>query len=40
MRDPIETELEPTMGLTCGIVFGDEDDGEDNEDEGLIYDEY
>ena len=43
MRDLFETEREfeePMWGLTDGIVFGDEDDGEDYEEEGVIYDEY
>lgn len=44
MHDPNETEVEyensePLMGLAQWI-FSDEDDGEDYEYEGLIYDEY
>ena len=36
MRDPNETENEPLMGLGYenGVVFGEEDDGEDYEQEG------
>jgi len=42
MRDLFETELElePTLGLSNSIVFGDDDDCEDYEEEGVIYDEY
>ena len=43
MRDLFETEREheePLYGLSDGIVFGDEDDDEDYEEEGFIFDEY